>query len=594
MRSLRAKEAAHGPDHPEVAITLTNLCIVARAQGDLAEARRFLERALASFRKFLGEEHPHTVTARNNLRLLDQLTPEPVPEPTPIPTTGGPMTKVLDGKTPSAFLSYSWDDDEHREWVKQLAIRLTADGVEVTLDRWHAAPGSQIPAFMERAVRENDFVIAVCTPKFKEKSDLRDGGVGYEGDIMTGEVFTGTAREKFIPVLRRGSWKDAAPSWFRGSYHIDLSADPYSEAHYEDLLRRSTARGRPLPSLAPDQISAPADRPGHGDRLEPLTPPGESGPTRPGGRPHYWVMPHPRNPGFVGRGPLLERVGRTLGSGDGAPLPVALTQAISGLGGVGKTQLAIEYAHRHAEHYDAVLWVVADTPATLATGYADLARALGLPEADRADDANARIRAVRPWLESPDSGRWLLVFDNVERPEVLRGYLPTRHAGHVVVTTRRSHWPGGETVEVPAMERPESVELLLRLSGQSDAEAADRLAEALGDFPLALAQAAGYLAESGLAAGDYLEHYREHRAGLLRRGDPPDDYKLTVFATLDLAMRRIDSPDAEDLLGLIACLAPDEIPGRCWKRPSSDSPRGEWSVPGSGWPTPSPPWGPIR
>ena len=77
---------------------------------------------------------------------------------------------------------------------------------------------------------------------------------------------------------------------------------------------------------------------------------------------------------------------------------------------------------------------------------------------------------------------------------------------------------------------------------------------------MALAQAAGYLAESGLAIGAYLEVFREHRADLLRRGDPPDDYTLTVFATLDLAMRRIAAPEAEDLLGLIACLAPDAIP----------------------------------
>ena len=164
------------------------------------------------------------------------------------------MIKVLDGKAPSAFLSYSWDDDEHREWVKQFATRLTADGVAVTLDRWHAAPGGQIPAFMERAVRENDFVITVCTPKFKEKSDRRGGGVGYEGDIMTAEVFTGTAREKFIPVLRRGSWRDAAPSWLLGSYYIDLSADPYSEANYEDLLRTLHGAGRrhPQPGPRPD------------------------------------------------------------------------------------------------------------------------------------------------------------------------------------------------------------------------------------------------------------------------------------------------------------------------------------------------------
>jgi hypothetical protein len=90
---------------------------------------------------------------------------------------------------------------------------------------------------MERAVRENDFVIAVCTPRFQEKSDDRSGGVGYEGDIMTAYAFTGGVKKKFIPVLRRGSWSEAAPTWLLGRAKIDLSGDPYSESEYEELLR---------------------------------------------------------------------------------------------------------------------------------------------------------------------------------------------------------------------------------------------------------------------------------------------------------------------------------------------------------------------
>jgi hypothetical protein len=109
-------------------------------------------------------------------------------------------------------------------------------GVEVQLDRWHVAPGDQLPAFMERAVRENDYVLIVCTPDYKERSDSRRGGVGYEGDIMTAEVLAGRSDRKFIPVLRRGSWEDAAPSWLRGKYYIDLTGDPYSEVQWSDLL----------------------------------------------------------------------------------------------------------------------------------------------------------------------------------------------------------------------------------------------------------------------------------------------------------------------------------------------------------------------
>jgi Tfp pilus assembly protein PilF len=272
-------------------------------------------------------------------------------------------------------------------------------------------------------------------------------------------------------------------------------------------------------------------------------------------------MPHPRNDDFVGRKRLLRQLRRALRPEAGDSRAVALVQAIHGLGGVGKTQLAIRYVYEHAADYDAVLWLTADPPAKLASDYADLARPLGLPEATRTTDVNEQIAAVRRWLESDGSGRWLLVFDNAESPEALRDYLPARHAGHVLITSRRPRWERpARTIEVQTMERRESVRLLLGRSGQSDAVAAGELAEALGDLPLALAQAAGYLADSGLSFADYLDLFRQRRAELLQRGEPPDTYRLTVFATFDLALRQIDRAEVEDLVGLIACLAPDEIP----------------------------------
>jgi hypothetical protein len=138
---------------------------------------------------------------------------------------------------PSAFISYSWDDELHKEWVRSLAARLRADGVDVTLDRWASVPGDQLTVFMERAIRENEFVVIVCTPRYKSRSDARIGGVGYEGDIMTAEVLTQQNNRKFIPVLRSGSWRMAAPSWVLGKYYINLVGDPYSERDYLDLVR---------------------------------------------------------------------------------------------------------------------------------------------------------------------------------------------------------------------------------------------------------------------------------------------------------------------------------------------------------------------
>ena len=164
----------------------------------------------------------------------------------------------LNPTAPKAFISYSWDDDAHKDWVKQLAARLRREGVEVTLDRWHSAPGDQIPRFMERAVRENSFVIAICTPKFKERSDERKGGVGYEGDIMTAYALKGADDKKFIPVLRRGSWDEAVPTWLLGRAYVDLSKDPYSESAYEDLLQTLLGTREKAPRVGALQSNVPA------------------------------------------------------------------------------------------------------------------------------------------------------------------------------------------------------------------------------------------------------------------------------------------------------------------------------------------------
>jgi hypothetical protein len=135
-----------------------------------------------------------------------------------------------------AFVSYSWESDKHKHWVRELATRLRTDGIDVTLDQWDLVPGDQVPEFMEKEVRESDYVLIVCTPKYKDRSDNREGGVGYEGDIMTAEAMTTRNERKFIPLLRGNVWEECAPSWLLGKYYLDFSSTPYSENSYEDLL----------------------------------------------------------------------------------------------------------------------------------------------------------------------------------------------------------------------------------------------------------------------------------------------------------------------------------------------------------------------
>ncbi|MBN1208538.1 MAG: toll/interleukin-1 receptor domain-containing protein [Myxococcaceae bacterium] len=152
----------------------------------------------------------------------------------------------MESTTQRVFISYSWDSEEHKEWVLELATRLRSSGVDAILDRWNIHPGEELSAFMEGAIRESNFVVLICTPRYKAKADKRQGGVGYEGGVITGEVMAGVPRRKFIPVLREGSWPEAAPSWCAAALMIDLRGDPSDPKGFEELLR-SLLGARPGP-----------------------------------------------------------------------------------------------------------------------------------------------------------------------------------------------------------------------------------------------------------------------------------------------------------------------------------------------------------
>jgi hypothetical protein len=134
------------------------------------------------------------------------------------------------------FISYSWDGEAHKQWVHEFATRLHRNGIDVILDQWKVRPGDSLTEFMEWAVRESDFVLCICTPRYKEKSDSRNGGAGYEGYIMTAEFFQNLHAGKFIPVLRAGEWTEAAPSWLLGLAYVDFRGNPYLESNWEELL----------------------------------------------------------------------------------------------------------------------------------------------------------------------------------------------------------------------------------------------------------------------------------------------------------------------------------------------------------------------
>jgi hypothetical protein len=166
---------------------------------------------------------------------------------------------------PSVFISYSWDSDDHRLWVRALAERLRQDGMTVRLDQWFIRPGDDIPAFMEVAVRESEFVIIVCTPTFKAASDNRTGGVGYESQVLTGEVFALSHGQKVIPILRDGTWAESAPSYALGRWYVDMRGEGIAEIGYALLSRtlfgRFTGTDITAPLATAVEVGQPNRRP---------------------------------------------------------------------------------------------------------------------------------------------------------------------------------------------------------------------------------------------------------------------------------------------------------------------------------------------
>ena len=139
---------------------------------------------------------------------------------------------------PRCFISYSWEGDEHSAWVRKLATRLRECGVDAILDQFHCAPGTDLTRFMERSIRESDFVLLVCTPTFARKADAGAGGVGFEKAIVTGEIFAGEQQEtKFVPVLRHGDAKEALPSYLKSRLFVDFREDASFQVKVEELLR---------------------------------------------------------------------------------------------------------------------------------------------------------------------------------------------------------------------------------------------------------------------------------------------------------------------------------------------------------------------
>jgi len=276
-------------------------------------------------------------------------------------------------------------------------------------------------------------------------------------------------------------------------------------------------------------------------------------------KPTIWGNMPPRNLVFTGRDELLVALERGLRSGPTAVLP----HALHGMGGVGKSQLALEYVYRHASEYDLVWWIPAERPTQIQQAFVELSRRMQLrvtPEA---------ITAVPAVLEALRTGHpcsnWLLVFDNAESPNAVQEYFPSAPeggpVGSVIVTSRNPQWNTlAHPLEVDVFTRPESVQLLRRRNPDLTDDEANMLAEVLGDLPLAVEQASAWRAETGMPPAEYLRVFEEKRAELMAVSPPPQ-YEETVATAWNVSLDHVETKNAGalQLLQLCSYFAPEPI-----------------------------------
>jgi tetratricopeptide (TPR) repeat protein len=443
------------------------------------------------------------------------------------------------------FISYTHADQGWAEWI---AWQLEAEGYTTRIQTWDFLAGSNFVHEMDKAAKQATRTIAVLSPDY------------FTSHFTSSEWEAAFARDPrgdqglLVPVRVRPCDVEGL---LKQVVYIDLV--DLNEEKARATLLRGVKHERRKPSSSPVFPSTrhSSQAPAH--------------PSFPGALPAVWNIPFPRNPYFTGREEVLRSLAASLRTGE--TVGISQPQAVSGLGGVGKTQLALEYAYRYYQDYEAVLWTRADTQEALISGFVTFAAMLQLPMLEE-DDQLKVVQAVKHWLVSNTC--WLLLLDNADDLTLVRDFQLPAGKGHTLLTTRAASMGRlAHALEVDALNNEPGALFLLRRTERlasdaqlEQAEASDRaialaISQELGGLPLALDQAGAFIEETKCSLADYLQLYRTQRSELLKaRGGLVSDHPEPVATTWSLSFANVQkrSAIAADLLRVCAFMHPDAIP----------------------------------
>jgi hypothetical protein len=438
------------------------------------------------------------------------------------------------------FVSHAGTD---REWAIWIAQQLTDAGYSVELDVWHWAAGMDFIDVTQRAMGRAARVLEVWTPEYFF-------GRWAQMEHRVGFAETQTRPGLLLPVVVRDCPDSAVPVLYRTLLRVELVGLGAAEAR--DVLLEAVKGPRPPES--PVRFPGPDTPSVYGGGRTSCRPVGAGAASTggasargyPGRLPPVWNVPN-REPFFTGREDVLAEMDARLARAR----QVALV-AEDGEGGVGKTELAVEYAWRHAADFGLVWWVDAGSAGTREASLLELATLLGV-------SATGGVRTIVPALYAELARRadWLLVLDGVRDADQLAALRPPA-SGRLMVTSRADVLgePAVERIVLGRFDRADSVELLQRRCPWLARTAADRIAEIVRDLPLALAQAGAFLARTGMAAEEYLPELARQAGN--RGGTGEAGLAAAVAVGLD-RLAALD-PAAADLLDQLALLAAEPVP----------------------------------
>jgi len=458
------------------------------------------------------------------------------------------------------FITYSWINEKPDENALKLVAALRENGYNAVCDELlkQSKTAPDLNEMMAVGFQAKK-VIVVLSEKYKEKADSFKDGVGVEYRHILEDIKN--EAQKYILVTFENDRDKVTPDFLRGREILFLDK---TNIIVDDLLYKiSGTTAYDFPPVNPEKTLPISQKINTiSRRIE------EKG--------AFPVVNYPlaENPYFTGRTEIMDLIYNNFQSGDN----VAKVQLLHGIGGVGKSSIALHYAYTHEDEYDFVWWVNAETSDSVLFSYKKFL--LELEIITEEDEAAVVIRAMELWFIR--NKKWLFIYDDADAADIAGGwlekYLPKRRNGHILITTRSWDSYIGEMIDITVFTETEAVSFLktrVRMQGSGySTESAQELAELLQYFPLALEQAGAYIRETpGVIYRDYINLFNEYGIEIFNAGNRLIGYDSTITITWKISMDKITNESAVQMFNMCAYLAPDNIPVEMFIRGSKILPK---------------------